>query len=287
MSNYGPYPGPPQEPWGRQPQDPYGQPSDPWGGQPDPWGGQPASTPPAGPASPAPYPGYDQGGYDQGGYQQPGYGQGGGGYDRGYDQGYDQGGSRYDQGRSGHDQGGQGYGATRQYDQPGYPPVPPTEPVWGQPVPPPPPKKSSRALIFVIVALALLVVAGGVAAVVKLGGSGETPLTQQTTPAPGDPTGEPGGAPEPEPTQDATPAPENSTDARFVKAGQCVVNEGSNDQPVLKIVECGSKTFEVLARFDGTIDYETKCKTVEGYQFHYFFDSELNPLDFVLCLKQR
>ena len=102
MSNYGSYPGPPQEPWGRQrPQEPYGQPSDPWGGQPDPWGGTPSSTPPAGPASPAGYPGYDQGGYDQGGYQQPGYHQGGG-----YDQSYEQ--------------SPAGYPSTRQYEQPSY-----------------------------------------------------------------------------------------------------------------------------------------------------------------------
>jgi hypothetical protein len=66
-----------------------------------------------------------------------------------------------------------------------------------------------------------------------------------------------------------------------------VVNEGSEKEPQLKIADCGEKTFEVLARFDGTVDYETKCKDVQGYQFHYFFDSELNPLDFVLCLKRK
>lgn len=250
MSNYGSYPGPPQEPWGRQPPEPYGQPADPWGGGgSDPWGGNPSSPPPAG------YPGYDRGGYDQPGYQR-------GGYDQGYDQ-------------------GPAYGTTRQYEQPGYPTAPAAEPVWGQPVPPPPRKGGNRVLVLVVVALALLVVAGGVAAVVKLGGSDEDPAAAPTSQAAADPSGEP------DPSQDASPAPESSTDARFVKAGQCVVNEGSNEQPKLKIVECGAKTFEVLARFDGTIDYEAKCKGVEGYQFHYFFDSELNPLDFVLCLKQR
>jgi hypothetical protein len=253
MSNYGSYPGPPQEPWGRQ--EPYGQPSDPWGGQPDPWGGTPSSTPPAGPASPAGYPGYDQGGYDQGGYQQPGYQQGG------YDQGYEQ--------------HSPGYGSTRQYEQPS---TPQTEPVWGQPVPPPPRKGGSRALILVVVALALLVVAGGVAAVIKLGGSDDNPgggaaATSQ--------------AADPASSQEQSPAPENSTDARFVKAGQCVLNEGTEEKPDLKIAACGANTFEVLARFEGTIDYESKCKTVEGYRFHYFFDAELNTLDFVLCLKQR
>jgi hypothetical protein len=267
MSNYGSNPGPPQEPWGRQqqpPQEPYGQPSDPWGGQPDPWGGTPASTPPAGPASPAGYPGQDQGGYDRGGYQQPGY-----------QPGYQQGG--YEQ--------SPGYGATRQYEQPGYPPMPSTEPVWGQPVPPPPRKRGNRALVLVVVALALLVVAGGIAAVIKLGGADDN--SNQGGGAPPTSTQEADPSAGPDESQEPSPAPENSTDARFVKAGQCVVNEGTDQQPKLKIVECAGETYEVLARFDGTIDYEGKCKTVQGYQFHYFFDSELNPLDFVLCLKQR
>ncbi|MFD0741234.1 hypothetical protein ACFQ1L_04200 [Phytohabitans flavus] len=134
-----------------------------------------------------------------------------------------------------------------------------------------------------VVALALLVVAGGVAAMIKLGGSDEPsggeslPTSSQAA----DPSAKA------DPSDGPSPAPGDSTDARFVKAGQCVVNEGTNDEPKLKVVECGDKTFEVLARFDGTIDYETKCEDVQGYQFHYFFDSELNPLDFVLCLKQR
>ncbi|WP_173057402.1 LppU/SCO3897 family protein [Phytohabitans houttuyneae] len=149
-------------------------------------------------------------------------------------------------------------------------------------MPPPPRKKGNRALIFVIVALALLVVAGGAAAVIKLGGSDGDPGTAlPSSSASADPSGQA------DPSGDASPAPESSTDARFVKAGQCVVNEGSNDAPELKIVDCRAKSFEVLARFDGTIDYEAKCKDVKGYQFHYFFDSELNPLDFVLCMKQR
>lgn len=265
MSNYGSYPGPPQEPWGRQPQEPYGQPSDPWGGQSDPWGGSPSSTPPAGPTSPA-YPGYDQGGgYDRGGYDQGGY-QPGGYQPGGYDQGYEQ---------------GAGYGSTRQYEQPGYA-MAPNDPVWSQPVPPPPRKGGNRALILVVVALALLVVAGGAAAVIKLGGSDGDPGSALPTSSQGaDPSA---GA---EQSGDTTPAPENSTDARFVKAGQCVVNEGTEQKPQLKIAECGEDTYEVLARFDGTTDYEARCKDVEGYQFHYYFDAELNPLDFVLCLKRR
>jgi hypothetical protein len=43
----------------------------------------------------------------------------------------------------------------------------------------------------------------------------------------------------------------------------------------------------VLARFDGTIDFKGKCAKVAGYQYHYYFDSELDVLDFVLCLKKH
>jgi hypothetical protein len=55
----------------------------------------------------------------------------------------------------------------------------------------------------------------------------------------------------------------------------------------LKVVGCGAKTLEVIARFDGTIDYEGKCKSLPEYDFHYYYDSQLDTLDFVLCLKQR
>lgn len=54
---------------------------------------------------------------------------------------------------------------------------------------------------------------------------------------------------------------------------------------------CGAKTYQVLRRFDGATsgekDAQAKCAKVDGYTNWYFFDSELDTLDFVLCLKQR
>lgn len=51
------------------------------------------------------------------------------------------------------------------------------------------------------------------------------------------------------------------------------------------------KTYEVLRRIDGATsgkkDAEAKCGKVAGYTDWYFFDSELDTLDFVLCLKRR
>ncbi|WP_375373504.1 hypothetical protein [Micromonospora sp. ATA51] len=47
----------------------------------------------------------------------------------------------------------------------------------------------------------------------------------------------------------------------------------------------------MLRRFDGATsgekDAQAKCAKVDGYTNWYFFDSELDTLDFVLCLKQR
>jgi hypothetical protein len=74
---------------------------------------------------------------------------------------------------------------------------------------------------------------------------------------------------------------------RSVKAGQCLVNDGTDDDPRLRLVACAPGTYEVLRRVDGTIDYERNCVTVPGYQFHFFYDSDLDSLDFVLCMRRR
>lgn len=88
------------------------------------------------------------------------------------------------------------------------------------------------------------------------------------------------------------PAPEPSTDPRFVKVGQCVRNDGTQGgQPKLTVTPCGPKTYQVLRRFDGATsgekDAEAKCAKVPGYTNWYFFNSPLDTLDFVLCLKSR
>ncbi|MEK8108867.1 hypothetical protein NKG94_36400 [Micromonospora sp. M12] len=87
-------------------------------------------------------------------------------------------------------------------------------------------------------------------------------------------------------------APESSADPRFAKVGQCVRNDGAaGGKPKLLISGCAAKSYEVLSRVDGPTsgerDAEAKCAKVEGYTNWYFFDSELDTLDFVLCLKQR
>jgi hypothetical protein len=139
----------------------------------------------------------------------------------------------------------------------------------------------------VLVVLAVLVVGGG--ALWYLYGSGDESPTPTDAVLPTSPV-----EPDPATTGPAatTPAPASSADPRFVEAGQCVRNEGVvGGKPKLMITECVPKTYEVLRRFDGATsgerDAEAKCAKVEGYTNWYFFDSELDTLDFVLCLKQR
>jgi hypothetical protein len=182
-----------------------------------------------------------------------------------------------------------GYGSSQRYE-PAYPTAD-TEPAWSRDgAARPEEKKSNKPLIALVVTLVVLVFGGGAAAVYLVGratGPGKNASGTATT------TGGPTVTTSPTAEQPpSTPAPEKSTDARFVKVGQCVKNEGNTDgNPKLAIIRCAPKTYEVLQRFDGATngkqDATTKCSKVEGYTDWYFFNSELDVLDFVLCLKLR
>ncbi|MBB5870960.1 hypothetical protein F4553_004339 [Allocatelliglobosispora scoriae] len=74
--------------------------------------------------------------------------------------------------------------------------------------------------------------------------------------------------------------------ARFVAEGECVAIEGTAQEPLLNIISCGPGGYQVLRRFDGTIDADNRCKPVVGYEYNFSYDSALDSLDFVLCLKQ-
>ena len=102
---------------------------------------------------------------------------------------------------------------------------------------------------------------------------------------------------EPAPTAAATtpanaaPRPQTSEDARFVAPGQCVRNEGTNADPQLRIVVCAANTYEVLKRIDGGTEGErdaiAKCSKVPGYTKWYYYDTEYDDVDFVLCLREH
>ena len=224
MSQNGPYPGPPSQPWsGGGAEDPYTEPADPWGEHttasgPSPWGGHPTSMPPA-PESSLGYP--------------------------------------------------QQYAVDA---------LNATPPGWGQPAPPV--RRRNTPILALVIVLTLLI----------LGGLGTTAwlLTQRA-----DSSGRGRALPTATvPTGAANVAePQPSEDARFVRKGQCVRNEGTAQSPAMTIVPCASGTYEVLRRVDGRTtgeaDAEAKCSKVPRYTKWYFYDSELDSLDFVLCLRER
>lgn len=166
-----------------------------------------------------------------------------------------------------------------------------TGPVGGEPEPPADDRRvSRRALILfaALAAIALLVLAALAGTLYALRTPGEGAASGPTAAAPEAPAAEPTPAAEPQPV---TPGAESAGDARFVKTGQCVKNESPTGRPKLAITACAAKTYEVIARFDGATngeaDAKAKCANVRNYTDWYYFNSELDTLDFVLCLKQR
>ena len=161
----------------------------------------------------------------------------------------------------------------------GYAPLNDPPPGWGTPPPAPEPRRNTP-LVALVVVLAALAAAGLTASALLLHrggpaarGSGPSPSAAVTSAA-------------------ASPADRKpAQDARFVKRGQCVENRGTSGAPVMTIVACGPGTFQVLRRIDGRTtgqsDAEAKCAKVSGYTKWYFYDSELDSLDFVLCLRER
>lgn len=222
MSQNGPYPGPSQQPPGRDPDEPYTEPADPWSGQAAAWPAEP-TAPAATPGSPAAF--------------------GGPGFDRSF--GFDR--SQSLTGRS----------------SAGWPP------------PAPPRRRAGTGIILLVSLLGVLVLAGG-------GVLGWWLVARDDDPA---------RAALPSPSSAAPSTASSDADARFVTVGKCVRNEGSEDVPQMTIVPCGEGAFEVLKRVDGATtgehDAERKCAAVTGYTNWYFYDSELDALDFVLCLRGR
>lgn len=92
----------------------------------------------------------------------------------------------------------------------------------------------------------------------------------------------------PAPDQPASRPPSAAREqgARFVGAGECVDIAGTEQEPVLRLLSCGPRAYQVLQRFDGTVDAEDACKDVPGYEYNYSYDSALDSLDYVLCLRQ-
>jgi hypothetical protein len=169
-------------------------------------------------------------------------------------------------------------GADPTYAPPGYGQPPAPTPGWS---PPARPKRRASTPLVVLIALLALVVCGG------LGVAGWFVLKNDGSSSAQDPTG--GSATDtPKPTT-TTGGAGSSTDAQNAEKGQCLRNTGTREKPAMQITKCATGTYEVLARFNGTKDYAGKCGggKVPGYEFYYFYDSDVDTLDFVLCLKKR
>lgn len=258
MSHYGPpgerYPDQSPDPWPGQPADEtYGAPSDPWQDQ-DPWPGQSVPGQPGGyPPVPAPPEGYPPVPAQSGGYP-----------------------------------------TTPSYPGPyGTPPPAGAGPQWALTAPPARPTKSgNRGLIATLIVLAVLLL-GGTTTLYLLNGKDDpkTPVANPSSALPIPTEEEPVilDSPAPAPSSDS-PRSNPPDDVRFVQAGQCVRNEGTQQAPKLAIADCAPKTWKVLKRYDGTTsgeeDAREKCGQVAGYTDWYFFDSPLDSLDYVLCLKR-
>ncbi|NJP30521.1 hypothetical protein HCJ94_00550 [Micromonospora sp. HSS6-12] len=255
MANYGPPDGTAGEPWrGRRAEDAYGPPEHGWR---DPY--PPGPTPgtyPSGYGSPPRHDDVPHAGYGPQGY-------GGEPYRPAYAPW-----SPPADGRSAHS------------GDPGGP--------AGDPASPSRPSRRRGPLIAVLAAVLLLVLGGGATVLYLLGQGDPTPPAASPTAA-----AAPGSAgPDQASPAPSVAAPESSADPRFVKVGQCVRNDGpAGGKPKLLISECATRTYEVLHRVDGPTtgekDAAAKCAKVDNYTNWYFFDSELDTLDFVLCLKQR
>jgi hypothetical protein len=159
--------------------------------------------------------------------------------------------------------------------QPAPPPPDPSGSVGGWGPPAAAPRRRNSPIVALVVVLGLLTVAGL--------GTTAWLLKQQR-----DKRATAGPAPSVAASPSVAPG---SQDARFAAAGQCVVNQGTDDQPDMRRAACAGGTYQVLRVVRGTTsgarDAEDKCTSVPGYTNWFYYDSDLDDLDLVLCLKKR
>jgi hypothetical protein len=133
-----------------------------------------------------------------------------------------------------------------------------------------------------VVAVVVLLAASGVGyALYVLSGDGEPGVAATTGPGPS-----------------ASPRDNVGLSAAVAEVGDCLANDGTFDQPQMRIVRCGEpegESYEVLAVLEERAAGSTKsdqdasaqqiCADVEGYTHHYFEVGEQSS--FVLCMTEQ
>ncbi|WP_088964330.1 LppU/SCO3897 family protein [Micromonospora purpureochromogenes] len=95
---------------------------------------------------------------------------------------------------------------------------------------------------------------------------------------------EPSAAATEEPGTDPSTAEPDPTEGIDVAVGDCVVNDGTDEDAELREVPCGPDTFEVLLRIPETTDGQ-RCRTLSPRSTaNYVHDNPVDLFDYVLCL---
>ncbi|NYF55992.1 hypothetical protein HDA35_001823 [Micromonospora purpureochromogenes] len=159
-----------------------------------------------------------------------------------------------------------------------HPPPPP-----GYALPPAPRRNGGRiALIIGLVAVLLLCPCLGLTgfAVWRATSADDASPTVVTS-------AEPSAAATEEPGTDPSTADPDPTAGIDVAVGDCVVNDGTNEEAELREVPCGPDTFEVLLRIPETTDGQ-RCRTLSPRSTaNYVHDNPVDIFDYVLCLRKH
>nr|WP_184188450.1 hypothetical protein [Micromonospora parathelypteridis] len=144
-----------------------------------------------------------------------------------------------------------------------------------------PVKKTGRkvALIIALVVLLVLCPCLGLAgwAVWRVADANGDDARTPSTSAPAVPPALPRDVP-----RSAAPTP----DEEFA-TGDCLVNEGTEDDAELRKVPCGPNTYQVLLRIPATTDGD-RCESLAPQATaNYVHDNSIDLFDYVLCLKER
>jgi len=149
----------------------------------------------------------------------------------------------------------------------------------------PKPRRSGTGLVIGLIIGAVVVVllcVCGIVAIVALASQEENDTDPFGAPA----TSAPSITETPQtPEISATPP----SDPDVIVVGDCVVNDGTDDDASLRKVPCGPDSYEVLSRIPLSIDTEQCEDPILGHEetdSTYVHDSEQTLFDYVLCLKK-